>query len=85
MTNTPYDIRSLFPEEIAQILKENGIEAYRAGQILSWLEKGAASFEEMTNLSLAHREKLSGIFALCISGTYGKVRLLYQEFQLQEQ
>ncbi|MBR2616389.1 MAG: 23S rRNA (adenine(2503)-C(2))-methyltransferase RlmN [Clostridia bacterium] len=58
----PYDLRSLFPEEIAEILKENGIEAYRAGQIVTWLGKGARSFEEMTNLSLAHRKRLAELF-----------------------
>jgi len=56
------DLRSTLPEEIPAVLKEHGIEAYRAGQIVSWLEKGVAGFDEMTNLSKAHREKLSEIF-----------------------
>lgn len=59
---TPHDLRSLFPEEIAAILKENGIEAYRAKQIFSWLGKGATSFDEMTNLSKDLRKRLSEIF-----------------------
>ncbi|MBR3837862.1 MAG: 23S rRNA (adenine(2503)-C(2))-methyltransferase RlmN [Clostridia bacterium] len=58
------ELRSLLPHELKEILKENGIEAYRAGQILSWLEKGAASFQEMTNLSKPLREKLDSIFRL---------------------
>ena len=58
------DLRSLLPEELPAVLKEHGLEAYRADQILSWLEKGAGSFDEMTNLSKAHREKLSEIFTL---------------------
>ncbi len=57
-----YDLRSLFPEEIREILKQEGVEAYRAGQIVSWLEKGVFSFSEMTNLSRALREKLDRIF-----------------------
>ncbi len=56
------DLRSLLPEEIPPILKEHGLEAYRSGQILSWLEKGVRSFDEMTNLSKGHRETLSRIF-----------------------
>lgn len=58
------DLRSLYPEELTAILKENGLEAYRAGQILSWLEKGARDFEEMTNLSKKTRESLSRIFRI---------------------
>lgn len=57
-----HDLRSLFPEEIGKILKEHQIEAYRAGQIVSWLQKGVASFDEMTNLSKALRSRLSEIF-----------------------
>ena len=34
-----------------------GLPAFRAGQVFSWLHKGAA-FDEMSNLSLALREKL---------------------------
>ena len=58
------DLRSLLPEELKEILKENGLEPYRAGQILSWLEKGAGSFDEMTNLSKVAREKLKEIFII---------------------
>ena len=55
--NNTIDLRSLFPEEIKEILKENGIEAYRAGQIFAWLGKGVSSFEEMTNLSKLTRSE----------------------------
>lgn len=58
------DLRSLLPQELPPILKEHGIEGYRAGQILSWLQKGARGFEEMTNLSKIQREKLSKIFRI---------------------
>ncbi len=59
---TKIDLRSLYPQELSVRLKEEGLEAYRAGQILSWLQKGARSFEEMTNLSKALREKLDTLF-----------------------
>ncbi len=61
MTET-IDLRSLLPQEIPAILKEHGIESYRASQILSWLEKGARSFDEMTSISKKQREELSHIF-----------------------
>lgn len=59
-----HDLRSLFPDEIASILKKEGVESYRAGQIFSWLGKGVSSFEEMTNLSKPLREKLKTLFRL---------------------
>lgn len=58
------ELRSLFPEEIAQILKEYEIPRYRADQIFSWIYKGVESFDEMTNLPLSLREKCKEIFCL---------------------
>ena len=47
----------LFPDELKTELEQMGEKAFRAKQVFSWLHKGAA-FDEMTNLSLALREKL---------------------------
>lgn len=47
----------LYPEELKKVLEGMGEKAFRAGQVFSWLHKGA-SFDEMSNLSLALREKL---------------------------
>lgn len=53
------DIKSLYPEELAAFMEEIGEKKFRAAQVFSWLhEKRAASFDDMTNLSLALREKL---------------------------
>ena len=52
------NIKSMTRQEIGQILKEMGQPAFRAGQIFSWLQKGAGSYEEMTNLPKALRESL---------------------------
>ena len=41
-----------------------GEPRYRAGQVYSWLHRGARSFDEMTNLSKALREKLAGQYEL---------------------
>jgi len=46
------------PEELAVWLKEQGEPAFRARQVFKWLYRGAASFEEMTDLSKALRRRL---------------------------
>ena len=38
---------------------ELGEPAFRAGQVYSWIHRGARSFEEMTNLSKALRLRLA--------------------------
>ncbi len=53
------DIKSLNEAEIAEFLKELNEPRFRAGQIFSWLSKGARSFDDMTNLSKSLREKLA--------------------------
>ena len=45
-------------EELTAWLKERGEPAFRAKQIFRWLYRGVRSFDEMTDLSKALREKL---------------------------
>ena len=53
------DIKSLYPEELADELKGSGLPAFRAKQIYEWLHvKLAESYDEMTNLSKELREVL---------------------------
>ena len=52
------DIKSMTPEELTAWLKELGEPAFRAKQVLKWLYRGVTSFEEMTDLSKALRQKL---------------------------
>ena len=54
------DLFSLTPEELAALLATLGEPAYRAGQIFTWLHRGA-SISEMTNLSKSLREKLAEV------------------------
>lgn len=57
------DIFSLSAEELADELEALGEKKFRAGQIFEWLHvKRAVSFDEMTNISLALRTKLSDKF-----------------------
>ncbi len=53
------DLRSMTPEEMEDYFKTLGQPAFRAGQVFSWLHKGAASFEEMTNLPKELRQTLA--------------------------
>jgi len=57
------DIRLLGIEELTAELKAMDLPSFRAKQIFQWIwQKGATSFEEMTNLSLTLREQLSSLF-----------------------
>ncbi len=47
--------------ELENFLKELGEPKFRAGQIFEWLSRGVESFDEMTNISKATREKLSKV------------------------
>ena len=53
------DIKSRTMEELKDLLAGWGEKPFRAGQVFSWLhEKRVSSFDEMTNLSKALREKM---------------------------
>ena len=53
------DIKSLNLEELTGFIVKNGEKAFRAKQVYQWLHvKQVDTFDEMTNLSKAFREKL---------------------------
>ena len=58
------DLRSMLPEELAAYLKTLGQPAFRAEQLFQWLQTGARSFDEMTNLPGSLRERLAEECAL---------------------
>ena len=58
------DIKSMNEAQISDFMAEIGEPKFRAGQIFKWLTAGARSFDEMTNLSKALREKLAGLCEL---------------------
>ncbi len=53
------EIKSLTLPELTEALCAMDEPAFRGKQVYTWLHRGARSFEEMTNLSKALREKLS--------------------------
>lgn len=63
-TDRARDIRLLDLGELQNLVKELGQPAFRAKQLNEWIhEKNACSFDEMTNLPVAMREKLSERFS----------------------
>ncbi|MDM9632526.1 23S rRNA (adenine(2503)-C(2))-methyltransferase RlmN [Robiginitalea aurantiaca] len=59
------DIRKLSREALRTFFTEKGEQAFRGNQVYEWLwQKGAHSFEGMTNLSKEHRELLSTHFTI---------------------
>lgn len=59
------DIRALTRDELRKFFAENGMQAFRGNQVYEWLwNKGAHSFNEMTNLSKDTREFLDAHFVI---------------------
>ena len=53
------DLKSMDLNEMTAFMREVGEPAFRGKQVYQWLHRGAASFQEMSNLSKSLREKLS--------------------------
>ena len=63
--NAKADINSLSREELVSRFAALGQPAYRADQVLQWIyPKQVESFEQMSNLPAALREKLAACFDL---------------------
>ena len=52
------DLKSMNLQEITDLMREMGEPAFRGKQVFTWLHKGVRTFDEMSNLSKALREKL---------------------------
>lgn len=62
-TNHSRDIRTFEIDDLQDLVKELGQPAFRAKQLYEWLHvKNVCSFDEMTNLPAAMREKLADQF-----------------------
>lgn len=61
-SNFRVNLKSLSFDELEDFIKGLGVEKYRAKQVAEWVfKKGAASFREMTNLSIELRERLETV------------------------
>jgi 23S rRNA (adenine2503-C2)-methyltransferase len=59
------DIRSMYLDELKSVMAQLGEKTFRAAQLFSWLhEKQVESYDKMTNISAALRQKLSDGFPL---------------------
>ncbi|MSS71659.1 MAG: 23S rRNA (adenine(2503)-C(2))-methyltransferase RlmN [Candidatus Latescibacteria bacterium] len=58
--DTRVDLKGLLPEELQAFISTLGKERYRTKQLLAWIYgRGAASFDDMTDLSRGFRAELS--------------------------
>ena len=55
------DLKDFEFDELTEFLVQNGEKKFRAAQIFSWLHKGITSYDEMTDISKATRDKLNEI------------------------
>ena len=56
------NLLGLSPKGMEAFFEEIGEKKFRATQVLKWIHQlGASSFDEMTNISKALRDKLDGI------------------------
>ncbi|MGE4548569.1 MAG: 23S rRNA (adenine(2503)-C(2))-methyltransferase RlmN [Intestinibacillus sp.] len=60
------EIKALEFSELKDALAALGEKPFRAGQIFKWLHQGVESFDEMTDLSKALRQKLGENFVLTV-------------------
>ncbi len=59
------DLLGLYPEEIFEVVKSLGDKPFRAKQLLKWIyTKGVSDFNEMTDLSVDFRSRLSSRFRI---------------------
>lgn len=58
------DIKSMNLPELETALEAMGEKKFRAKQVFTWLHRGAGSFDEMSNISKALRQKLDETFYL---------------------
>jgi len=68
------DLRDLTLSELAGLIQEMDVERYRAKQIAEWVfQKGAGSFEEMTNLPRSLQKRLAVVAGI------GRVEVLKRQ------
>ena len=60
------DIKSMTLTQMQEAFAAMGEPKFRAKQVFVWLHKGAASFDEMTNLSLPLRRRLDELYYITV-------------------
>lgn len=80
------DLKSMLPAELEAYLRELGEPKFRAKQIFAWLSRGVESYDEMTNIPKALRDKLSDRAAISrlrlvrrqVSAVDGTIKFLWE-------
>lgn len=80
------DLKSMTPEELEGWFQELGQPRFRAMQVFRWLHRGAESFDEMSDLPRALRERLEAECVLTVprverrqvSGLDGTIKYLWR-------
>ncbi len=71
------DIKSMTLPEISGDFSAQELPSYRAGQVFSWLAKGARDFEEMSNLPASLREVLKKKYYISVANLEKKWNSAY--------
>lgn len=58
------NLKSMTKAELTELFAGMGQPAFRAGQVFAWLQKGVRSYDEMSNLPKALRERLAAEYPL---------------------
>ncbi|MEE0956600.1 MAG: 23S rRNA (adenine(2503)-C(2))-methyltransferase RlmN [Ruminococcus sp.] len=61
------DIKSLYPEELAEQLGAEGYPKFRAKQVCDWLNKGVVEFSQMNNIPRDLREFLNTRYYISVA------------------
>lgn len=80
------DLKSLLPDELEEYVLTMGEPKFRAKQLFGWLAKGAESFEQMSDLPKAFRDRLGAdgyvntlrLLRKQVSAVDGTVKYLWQ-------
>lgn len=67
MKRLPLSLYGLSPQDLCTVLDLPKL--YQGKQVWNWLVKGAASFKQMTNISLAERERLTALMPALASSS----------------
>ncbi len=62
------DIKSLYYNELSDVVEQLGSQKFRTEQIFKWLQSGVESFDEMTNIPLSLRQKLAEGYYIVTTG-----------------
>jgi len=67
------NLGDLTKAELKEYIEKTGQKAFRTGQIFSWVHSGIESVDEMTNIPISLRHKLSEDFEIFLPTVYRKL------------